>query len=168
MPGFAFDLTTNDPHDGLPWDFGTESKRDKARALLREQEPYLPIGSPMCTAFSQWQRLNAAKSTDKAALERTRAQAISHMRFVVSLYEEQVDGGRYFLHEHPLYADSWELECVRRFSAIPEVQRVHGDQCQFGAQIQSGNFKGHPTKKPTGFFTNAPKLAEVQHSDAQA
>ena len=38
---------------------------------------------------------------------------------------------------------------------------MHGDQCQFGAQIQSGNFKGHPTKKPTGFLTNAPKLAEV-------
>ena len=115
----------------------------------------------MCTAFGQWQRLNAAKSTDKAALERIRAQAISHMRFVVSLYEEQVDGGRYFLHEHLLYADSWELECVRRLSAIPEVQRVHGDQCQFGAQIQSGNFKGHPTKKPTGFLTNSPKLAEA-------
>ena len=104
MPGFAFDLTTNDPDDGMPWDFGTESKRDKARALLREQKPYLLIGSPMCTAFSQWQRLNAAKSNDKAALERTRAQAVAHMKFVLSLYEEQVDGGRYFLHEHPLYA----------------------------------------------------------------
>ena len=83
------------------------------------------------------------------------------MNFVFSLYEEQVDGGRYFLHEHPRYADSWELECVQRFSAVPEVQRVHGDQCQFGAQIQSGSFKGHPTKKPIGFFTNAPKLAEA-------
>ena len=45
----------------------------------------------MCTAFSQWQRLNHAKSTNKAALEHTRAQAVSHMRFAVSLYEEQVD-----------------------------------------------------------------------------
>ena len=35
MPGFAFDLTTSDPNDGIPWDFGLESKRDKARALLR-------------------------------------------------------------------------------------------------------------------------------------
>ena len=30
MPGFAFDLTTNDPDNGLPWNFGTEFKRDKA------------------------------------------------------------------------------------------------------------------------------------------
>ena len=87
MPGLAFDLTTNDPDDGMPWDFGTESKRDKARALLREQKPYLLIGSPMCTAFGQWQRLNAAKSTDTAALEHARAQAVAHMKFVVSLYE---------------------------------------------------------------------------------
>ena len=72
----------------MPWDFGIKSKRDKARALLRDQKPYLLIGSPMCTAFSQWQRLNAAKSTDKAAMERVRAQAIEHMKFVVSLYEE--------------------------------------------------------------------------------
>ena len=77
----------------------------------------------MCTAFSQWQRLNHAKSTNKAALEHARAQAVSHMNFVFSLYEEQVDGGRYFLHEHPRYADSWDFECVQRFSAVPEVQR---------------------------------------------
>ena len=74
MPGFAFDLTTNDPDDGLPWDFGKESKRDKARALLREQKKYLAISSPMCAAFGQWQRLNAAKSTDRAALDRARGK----------------------------------------------------------------------------------------------
>ena len=66
-----------------------------------------------------------------------------------------------FPPQHPRHAESWELECVQRLSAVPEVQRVHGDQCQFGAQIQSGSFKGHPTKKPTGFFTNSPKFAEA-------
>ena len=47
MPGFAFDLTTNDPDDGKPWDFSTESKKNKARAYLREQKPYLLVGSLM-------------------------------------------------------------------------------------------------------------------------
>ena len=65
----------------MPWAFGLESKRDKARALLRAQKPYVLIGSPMCAAFSQWQRLNAAKPTDKEALEPTRAQALAHMNF---------------------------------------------------------------------------------------
>ena len=49
--GFVFDLTTNDPDNGFLWSYSTESKRDKARVLLREQKPYLLIGSPMCTAF---------------------------------------------------------------------------------------------------------------------
>ena len=54
MPGFAFDITVADPEDGLPWDFSVKSKRDRARALLREQKPFMLIGSPMCTHFSTW------------------------------------------------------------------------------------------------------------------
>ena len=54
-PGFAFDLTIVDPDDGEPWDFCSQSKRDKARRLIREQRPILLIGSPMCTQFSTWQ-----------------------------------------------------------------------------------------------------------------
>ena len=48
------------------------------------------------TQLRQWQRLNAARTSDKAALERARAGTVVHMDFVVSLYEEQADGGRYF------------------------------------------------------------------------
>ena len=40
-PGFAFDLMVTDPLDGLPWDFSRASKRNRARALLREQKPLL-------------------------------------------------------------------------------------------------------------------------------
>ena len=50
-PGFALDLTCTDPHDGLPWDFDKLEKRERARALFREQRPMVLIGSPMCTAW---------------------------------------------------------------------------------------------------------------------
>ena len=53
-PGFAFDITVNDPDDGQPWDFNVRAKREKAREILRRQRPYLFIGSPMCTAFCSW------------------------------------------------------------------------------------------------------------------
>ena len=33
-PGFAFDLTTVDPDDGMPWDFSQKGKRQKARRKL--------------------------------------------------------------------------------------------------------------------------------------
>ena len=60
-PGFALDLTCTGPRDGLPWDSDKLEKRERARALFREQRPMVLIGSPMCTAWSTWQRLNKHK-----------------------------------------------------------------------------------------------------------
>ena len=70
LPGFAMDITTNDPEDGRPWDFSSKKTREKARMALRRQKPYLFIGSPVCTAFCTWQALNYARSSDKAAMDR--------------------------------------------------------------------------------------------------
>ena len=103
-PGIAFDLTVNDPDDGRPWDFSRHDKREKARKILRSSKPFLLIGSPMCTAFSTWQRLNYAKSNDKPAMQRAFKDASAHVEFVAELYREQLEGRRYFLHEHPRYA----------------------------------------------------------------
>ena len=97
----------------MPWDFNRKEKRDKARKLQREQEPLFLVGSPMCTYFSTWQRLNFSKSQDKAAVQRAYTGACMHMKFVAELYHEQLQGGRYFLHGHPRYASSWELDCMK-------------------------------------------------------
>jgi hypothetical protein len=160
VPGFAFDLTVLD-EDGTPWDFSDPSKREKARRKLREQKPYVLIGSPMCKEFSTWQRLNEAKSKDPEAMRRARIAATVHIDFVASLYEEQIDGGRYFLHEHPRCASSWVVPSIERVRARTGTQKVHGDQCQFGAEIRRGTMKGAPIKKPSGFLTNAPCIAEA-------
>ncbi len=161
LPGFAFDITVNDPQDGQPWDFSIPAKRERARRLLREQGPYVLIGSPMCTHYCSWQALNYAKSNDKVRIERERAAAEEHMNFVASLYEDQLDAGRYFLHEHPLGATSWKLPKLQAVLERAEVQRVRGDQCQFGSQIHEGEFRGDPILKPTGFMTNSPAIAEA-------
>ena len=58
VPGMALDLTVTDPSDGCPWDFDIREKRERARALLRKQRPLFLVGTPMCTAFCTWQRLN--------------------------------------------------------------------------------------------------------------
>ncbi len=161
MPGFAFDITTVDPSDGMPWDFSLEHKRRRARALLREQKPYMLVGSPMCTHFTTWQRLNEAKSKDVVSMRRAYTAAVVHMDFVAQLYVEQMQDGRYFLHEHPLSASSWQLPSIDKLRSDPRVDRVHGDQCQFGAEIQSGLQRGQPIKKPTGFMTNAHEVARA-------
>ena len=155
VPGIAFDITVNDPDDDQPWDFNIAAKRAKAREIIRRQRPYMLIGSPMCTAFSTWQFLNTSKAKDPAARRRALAQATMHMKFVVELYEEQIQGGRYFLHEHPRYATSWSLPEMEFLMKAPGVEMAHADQCQYGAEVAHGHLKGSPIKKPTCFLSNS-------------
>ena len=160
-PGLALDITVNDPDDNQPWDFDVHEKREKAREILRKQRPYLLIGSPMCTAFSSWQRLNEVRLGNTPEARAAKANAIEHVNFVVSLYLEQVQAGRYFLHEHPRSASSWTLPAMEELMKIPGVTLSHADQCQYGAQVAHGPMKGRPIKKPTGFLSNAKSLSEA-------
>jgi hypothetical protein len=64
LPGFALDFAVLDEEGGEPWDFSKRGKREKALKLVRTDRPYLLIGSPMCRAFSTWQRFNGARCTD--------------------------------------------------------------------------------------------------------
>ncbi len=161
LPGFALDITVNDPADGRPWDFSLAHKRERARRLVMEQKPYMLIGSPMCTHFCTWQALNIVKSKDRESMERARIAAEVHIKFVTELYHMQMDNNRYFLHEHPMFATSWSLASMESVSGRPGVQRVRGDQCQFGAEIKIGVHAGDPIMKPSGFLTNSPAVARV-------
>ena len=80
------------------------------------------------------------------------------MDFMISLYREQIEAGRYFLHEHPRHATSWRLRKMEDLMAIEGVELVEGDQCQFGSEIRRGQRKGDPVKKPIGCLSNAPEL----------
>ena len=149
---------TNDPEDGKLWDFNSAKAREKARAALRHQKPYLIIGSPMCTAFCTWQALNYARSSDKAAMDRAYAKATVHMEFVASLYAEQAAAGRCFLHERTSGASSLHLTAVKALQELPGMAQVNADQCQYGATAVSAPRRGGPVKKPTGFLANSPEL----------
>ena len=120
----------------------------------------LLIGSPMCTAFSTWQRLNATRA-NPGARRRAYREACEHIEFVAQLYHDQVSEGRYFLHEHPQFASSWDLECIKRLLRLPGVGRNRCDQCQYGAEAPHGLLKGCPVMKPTGFMSNAPEILKA-------
>ena len=83
------------------------------------------------------------------------------MEFAASLYFEQLQAGRYFLHEHPRYASSWGLSTMEELMKIPGVELTHGDQCQYGARVARGPFKGRPVKKPSGFLSNSRCLSRA-------
>ena len=73
------------------------------------------------------------------------------MEFVTGLYREQVLAGRYFLHEHPLCATSWKLDCILDVIASQGVETEWCDQCMYG---QAGGTEG-PVKKPTRWMSSS-------------
>lgn len=152
--GFALDLTTTD-ENGESWDFTNERMRNKARDKVKTDKPMLLIGSPSCTAFCQWQALNAARhGRDNEKMEKLKIEAEAHVAFVCELYRIQLDAGRYFLHEHPAGATSWQLECIRELRQQDSVERVTGDQCQYGQADAAGD----PIRKATGWMSNSEEV----------
>ena len=153
-PGFALDLTTSD-HDGQPWDFDRPEMRERALHKVRTEKPLLLVGSPMCTAFSTWQRVNNV-IRDKAVVEAEKRRAVMHLEFCLQLYREQLNNGRYVLHEHPAFASSWQEEATLELEKEVGVFTSTIDQCLYGCETPGGE----PIKKPTMFITNSAELVK--------
>ena len=158
VPGMALDFTTDD-HDGKPWDFNIEEKRERAMSLVKSKKALLIIGSPMCSAFSQLQNLNFCKMS-KDDIKAVQDYGRKHLEFCMELYRAQHDNGLYFLHEHPFNATSWQNEMVKQVLNLPGVSKVKSHMCAFG--MTEGNVL---VKKPTGFMTNASKIGEILQRD---
>ena len=153
IPGFALDLSTVDEH-GVPWDFDCPRQQEKALQKQRDEKPAVLIGSPMCTAFSTWQYVNNTLR-DESIVKKEKERAIMHLTFCVRLYREQLAAGRYFIHEHPAHATSWQTEVMKSLMSEVGVEMATCDQCQYGMASPSGD----PMKKPTSFLTNSLHVA---------
>ena len=156
IPGLAFDLTTCD-ENGKAWDFADEERRRACRRRIEEQRPEVVVGSPMCTAFCLWQKLNAVRG-DPIKIKKAWTEAMVHLNFACEIYAMQIQAGRYFLHEHPAYATSWQQSCVNKLLKHEDVSTVIGDQCQYGQRAKGTD---DPIKKPTRWMSNAPKILEM-------
>ena len=86
-------------------------------------------------------------------------EALEHIKFCVSLYRLQQAEGRYFLHEHPAGATSWDIQAMSDLQKLDGVQRVECDQCQFGL-VAAVNGEQRPARKLTGILTNCHCIAE--------
>jgi hypothetical protein len=158
IPGMALDLTTND-HDGKPWDFNIAEKRERAMSLVKSKKALLIIGSPMCSAFSQLQNINFSKMSPEQ-VKQVQDYGRKHLEFSMQLYREQHANGLYFLHEHPLNASSWKNEQVKKVLELEGVCKIKSHMCAFG--MKEGD---ELVKKPTGFMTNAVKIADNLQRD---
>ena len=101
--GSTLDLTNG-------WEFYMEEHRRKAWYEIKEEPPYLLVGSPLCTYFRLLQELNVAVHGHKpewmAKFDGDKRKAKIHVELCCTLYREQLRQGRQFLHEHPWSARS--------------------------------------------------------------
>ena len=80
-----------------------------------------------------------------------------HLCFCVKLYLVQIRAGRYFLHEHPNSATSWDVGCMRMLLNQPGVLRVRGDMCPHGMTSVDEQGEGL-VKKPTRIMSSSAEV----------
>ena len=157
--GHSLDLTNG-------WDFRKADDRRRAWNLLKKTQPYMVIGSPPCTLFSMLQELNVARHGKDdawmAKFEEAKAEAIEHVEFCAQIYRYQLKNGRHFVHEHPLLAKSWKLDCMVDLVNDVRTYFVETHMCRFGMHSHIGSRSGDHgwVKKPTGFLTSSRHVAE--------
>jgi hypothetical protein len=159
VAGSTFDLHVDEV--GVAWDFTRPQDRKRAWERIRAEEPFLVIGSPPCTMFSQMQvNLNANKM-GKTEWERRRREAEVLLIFAVAVYTLQLQAGRHFLHEHPAGATSWRHPAVARLLARPGVDAVVAHMCEFGMKTSAEGGAMASAKKPTRFLSSSPAILEA-------
>ena len=152
--GTSMDLTTG-------WDFTKDEHRRLAWGRVKEESPYVLVGSPPCTYFSVLQELNKAAHGDKPGwldkFNAEKAKAIKHIEFCCALYRYQLQQGRHFVHEHPWTARSWALPCVQKLLDHPSVEVTQAHMCRFMMTTHVDKKDGEVglVKKPTGFMTSS-------------
>ena len=145
--GTSFDLVV-DAATGESWDFLRSDHRRRCWKRLREEDPWIVIGSPPCTAFSRIQGLNKGR-VDPHELERRQVEAQVLLSFALSVYAWQLGRGRYFLHEHPATASSWKLPEVAALHCRDGVATAVSDACVFGMCAEDCDGLVRPVLKPT-------------------
>ena len=153
-PGASMDLTNG-------YDFNKPEDRRRAWSEIKKTEPFIIIGSPPCTLFSNLQELNKHIHRDDPAwlsrFESEKQKAIGHLQFCALLYRHQLRQGRHFLHEHPWGASSWKLDFMNDLVNDPRVFSVETHMCRFGmtSHVRERDGPRGLVKKPTGFITSS-------------
>ena len=138
-PGESMDLTNG-------WDFTLARHREAAERYIRLTKPKLVIGSPECRMFSALQNLR--KWGQKAEEELTEAK--EHLKFVAKIYMMQISEGRWFLHEHPAGATSWQLDVIKDVEKQTGAVINVADLCMYGMETRGAGWKRcQPGKGPS-------------------
>ena len=67
---------------------------------------------------------------------------------------------KYFLHELPNGATSWDAQCMKMLLAHPQVKRVRGDMCPHGVESEDEEGIGRVLKS-IGWASNSECIADA-------
>ena len=159
-PGTIIDMSI-DPEK----DMRVETYRSQARHDIAREDPLIVLGAPPCTVFSSMQNTNQ-KYHDTPEWQNRYAEGLTLLQFSVEVYWDQISRGKFFLHEHPATASSWDLSMIRELAEHPGVTIVTGDMCRWGMHLpeESANQRTEQSvlvKRPTKWMTNSPALAST-------
>ena len=87
-------------------------------------------------------------------------EARMHLNFCITLYRDQLQRGKHFLHEHPTSASTWKEESVELIASHPQVDIVVGNMCQYGMNIEEQPGIIKPVKKNTRWVSSSNALLE--------
>ena len=158
--GFAFDLCGNKPygpHEGEWWDINKNSDVKELFEVIAFVRPMIVTGSPPCTSFSKFQNASWYPEWEKW-------QATKLLHVALDVYEEQIRGCCYFLHEHPLEASSWLDPRVISLQKKNGFFTASSPVCCFQAKIETkdgSRIVNRLVCKPTKWMTNSKASAEA-------
>ena len=159
QPGFAIDLTLQKNSKGEYWDLSKQADKVALKGLLRKERPLFLIGSPPCGPFSPLQNLNKHKRTEEQN-QAILAEGRDHLRTAVDSYVEQHRHGRFFLHEHPKPASSWDEPEIKRLMDMDGVFVVTSPMCKWHMMSEDSQGVGY-VKKETQWVTNSEEVARI-------
>ena len=128
-PGLIIDMSV-DPEK----DMRVDTYRVQARHDIGTEDPLKVIAAPPCTVFSSMQNINQ-KHHGTPEWEKKCEDALALLQFSVDVYWDQISRGKFFLHEHPATASSWDLPVIRELAEHPGVNIVTGDMCRWGMHL---------------------------------
>ena len=143
------DLTTG-------WDLKTQDARVSLMMQIKMRKPTVIVSSPPCTMMSGIQNLNWSKMT-REKRERLFYEGLLHLNFAMILCDYQRSRGRFFVHEHPDNALSWDHSTVLDISKQNDVLLARFHMCYFGLKSKVTEI---PVQKSTKVMTNMPEVHE--------
>ena len=159
-PGFSVDLEKKRA-DGEHWDLSKDQHVEDLMNLIDTEKPEFLGGSPPCGPFSNLQNLvDALGKVDPKVREQRLKEGKKHLRTAVRAYWKQMNEGRYFVHEHPKGAKSWEEKCMRDLMNDERVYVVTGPMCKWSMESHDIHGKGLVLKM-TQWVTNSARLANI-------